>query len=104
MNAYCNHAGIGIIPYSPLSDGHLARPIGTGQSTRLSVVKGSPFERHFTESDKTIINRVEELAKKKNVPMAQIALAWVQTKCTSPIVGINKVSSVPHASSRSGSS
>jgi len=97
MNAYCNHAGIGIIPYSPMSDGHLTRPIGTGQSTRLSVVKGSPFERQFTESDKAIINRVEELAKKKNVPMAQIALAWIQNKCTSPIVGINKVERVESA-------
>jgi aryl-alcohol dehydrogenase-like predicted oxidoreductase len=92
MNAYCNFAGIGIIPYGPLSDGHLARPIGSPLTQRQSVRKGTALERHLTETDKEIINRVESLAAKKNVKMAQIALAWIQTKCTSPIVGINKVS------------
>jgi aryl-alcohol dehydrogenase-like predicted oxidoreductase len=95
MNAYCNHAGIGIIPYAPLSDGNLARPLGDGASARQLSTKGSPFERKFAENEQTIIKRVEELAKKKGVTMAQVALAWVQTKCTSPIVGINKVSFIP---------
>jgi len=96
MNAYCKHAGIGIIPYGPLSDGYLARPIGT-MTTRQEVRKGSPWERRLTETDKEIIKRVQELAVKKNVKMAQIALAWIQTKCTSPIVGVNKVERVDEA-------
>jgi aryl-alcohol dehydrogenase-like predicted oxidoreductase len=38
--------------------------------------------------------RVEEVAKKKNVKMAQIALAWSLTKTTAPIVGTTKVSNL----------
>ncbi len=33
-----------------------------------------------TEGNKTISKRVEELAKKKNVKMAQIATAWSMQK------------------------
>jgi len=97
MNAYCNYAGIGIMPYSPMHDGHLTRPFGTGQSARLAVRKGTPFERKFTDNEKMIIDRVEELAKKKKVPMAHIALAWVQNKSVSPVVGINKLERVETA-------
>ena len=40
-----------------------------------------------------IIRRVEELAKKKNATMAQIALAWSLSKdgVTAPIVGTTKL-------------
>ena len=90
MLAYCKFNGIGVIPWAPLASGHLARPFGT-ESIRATFAKGSKFERKFLEADKIIINRVEELAKKKGVKMAQIALAWVGQKVVSPIVGINSV-------------
>ena len=32
------------------------------------------------ESEKTIVNRVEEIAKKRGVSMAQVATAWVLSK------------------------
>lgn len=40
-----------------------------------------------------IINRVEEVAKKRNVSMAQISLAWLFSKqgVTAPIVGVTKI-------------
>jgi aryl-alcohol dehydrogenase-like predicted oxidoreductase len=58
------------------------------------------------ESEKTIVNRVEEIAKKRGVSMAQVATAWVLSKegtsflvpnwdwswrvaVTAPIVGLN---------------
>jgi len=90
MHAYCKHNGIGIIPWSPLAGGVLARPIGT-DTLRGNFTKGTVFEKKLTDADVTIINRVEELAKKKNCKMSQIALAWAGTKVSSPIVGINSV-------------
>ncbi|OAX32992.1 Aldo keto reductase [Rhizopogon vinicolor AM-OR11-026] len=90
MHAYCNHNGIGIIPWSPMASGVLARPIGT-ETTRANTAKGTPFEKKLTGGDETIIKRVEELAKKKNCKMSQIALAWVAAKVSSPIVGVNSV-------------
>ena len=90
MFGYCKFNGIGIIPWAPLSKGDLAHPLGT-ETVRVESTKGTIFERESSEGDKIIINRVEELAKKKGVKMAQIALAWVGQKVVSPIVGANGV-------------
>jgi aryl-alcohol dehydrogenase-like predicted oxidoreductase len=38
------------------------------------------FSDEMRESEKEIINRVEALAKKRSVSMAQIAIAWVLSK------------------------
>ncbi|KAG2140411.1 NADP-dependent oxidoreductase domain-containing protein [Suillus cothurnatus] len=79
-----NYNGIGVIPWAPLASGLLARPVGT-ETTRTSL------EKKVTSVDAIIINRVEEVAKKKNCKMSQIALAWVASKVSSPIVGISSV-------------
>ena len=90
MLGYCRHRGLGLIAYSPLMDGHLARPVGT-ETTRTKFIAGTFFEKQRRESDKQIIARVEELANKKGWAMCQVALAWVAAKATSPIVGANTV-------------
>jgi len=90
MHAYCKFNGIGVIPWSALASGYLARPIGI-ETPREAATKGSMFEKKLSEADKTIINRVEELANKKGVKMGQISLAWIGQKVTSPIVGANSV-------------
>lgn len=72
-------------------DGHLARPVGT-ETTRTKAISGTPFEKPRRESDKKIIQRVEELAKRKGWKMSEVALAWVASKVTAPIVGANSVS------------
>ena len=87
--SYCNYKGIGIIGFSPLMDGHLARPIGTSRSKFAS---GSPFEKKRRESDLKIIKRVQELAQKHSWTMSQAALTWSLTKVSSPIVGANTAS------------
>jgi aryl-alcohol dehydrogenase-like predicted oxidoreductase len=40
-----------------------------------------------------VIKRVEEIAKKKGWKLSQVALSWIGTKVSSPIVGISSVSS-----------
>ena len=39
-----------------------------------------------------IIKQVEQVAKKRDWTMAQVALAWVGKKVTSPVAGVNSVS------------
>ncbi|OAX32855.1 Aldo/keto reductase, partial [Rhizopogon vinicolor AM-OR11-026] len=90
MHAYCKHNGIGVIPWSPLAAGVLARPIGT-ETTRVNSGNGAVPAKTLIGGDATIVNRVEELAKKKNCKIGQIALAWVGAKVASPIVGVNSV-------------
>ncbi|KAG2108195.1 NADP-dependent oxidoreductase domain-containing protein [Suillus discolor] len=97
MLTYYKYNSIGVIPYAPLYYGLLARPIGT-ESMRHNSTKGSVLERKvisadLRNTDLTIINRVEELSKKKNCKMSQIALAWVASKVSSPIVGISSIQS-----------
>ncbi|KAF5377830.1 hypothetical protein D9615_006830 [Tricholomella constricta] len=96
MYAYCNFHGIGLIPWSPLAGGILARPMNIS-STRSDSVKGTPFERILSDADKQIITRVEEIAAKKGVKMGQVAIAWVAAKTASPIVGVNSVQRLTEA-------
>lgn len=91
MIPYCLHKGIGIIPYSPLARGDLARPYARdGEKTSRQVTATN--NKVLTEADKEIIGRVEELAKKHGVPMAQIPIAWLMSKISSPIIGMSSVS------------
>ncbi|KAF9264994.1 Aldo/keto reductase [Marasmius fiardii PR-910] len=91
MLPYCKFNGIGVIPWAPLAAGSLARPLTDSVTGRVEFNKGTPFEQNLTEADKTIISRVEEVAKKHNVAMAQVALAWVSSKIASPIVGTSSI-------------
>lgn len=50
-----------------------------------------------TESDKEIIDRVEELAKKKGVSMAQVATAWSLAKGDNPIIGLGSKERIDEA-------
>ena len=90
MFAYCLYKGVGVITYSPLLDGNLARPLGT-KTVRSKAREGSPLEKKLRDSDKEIVKRVEEIAKQHSWTMAQVALSWSSHKATSPIVGLNSV-------------
>ncbi|KAG5642117.1 hypothetical protein DXG03_003588 [Asterophora parasitica] len=79
--------GVGSIPWSPLARGLLTRPL-SDQTTRGST---DFFIGKYSEAEGTpeILKRVEEVAKKKNISMAQVAVAWSLAKegVTAPIVG-----------------
>ncbi|KAI5998427.1 NADP-dependent oxidoreductase domain-containing protein [Pisolithus orientalis] len=93
MHAYCKYHGIGLIPWSPLAAGALARLPGA-RTTRSKALEQTPFKMVYSDADTAIVNRVNELAQKKGWKMSQVALAWSQAKVTSPIVGANSVSRV----------
>lgn len=95
MMPLLKHLGVGCIPWSPLARGTLCRPWD-----EKSVRSESDFRVAKTRAataSKTIVDRVEELAKKKNVKMAQIAMAWCIGKSTAPIVGTSKLESLKDA-------
>lgn len=78
--------GVGSIPWSPLARGLLTRPVNN-QTKRGST---DAFIGRYTGAESAdIINRVEEIAKKKGISMAQVAIAWSLSKegVTAPIVG-----------------
>jgi len=89
MNKYCNLTGVGLIPWSPLYRGALARPVDAPATSRSETTRRNPMFGGQSDADKAIITRVEEIAKKKNWAMAQVALAWIIQKNTIPIVGFS---------------
>ncbi|KAJ3514791.1 hypothetical protein NLJ89_g2162 [Agrocybe chaxingu] len=81
------HFGVGSIPWSPLARGLLTRPV-SGQSKRGDT---DWFISRYSEAPGTneIIGRVEEVAKKRGISMAQVSIAWILSKegVSAPIVG-----------------
>ncbi len=97
MIPFCKSENIAVTPYSALASGRLSRK--SGESTkRLQEDSYAKFKYDSTaEADGKIIKRVEELADKRGVSMTEIALAWLLTKSTSPVVGATKLSHVEGA-------
>jgi aryl-alcohol dehydrogenase-like predicted oxidoreductase len=93
MLPLCEEEGIGVIPWSPLARGRLARPWGdAGGGRAASDDYGKTLYRQTEESDRVVVERLNELAGRKKLPPAQIALAWLLHKSavTAPIVGASK--------------
>jgi aryl-alcohol dehydrogenase-like predicted oxidoreductase len=95
MIPFCLSEGVGLIPWSPLARGFLSgnrTSQGWGQTTRA---KSDDFahQMYYQETDFDIVERVVEMAKKREVTPSQIALAWLLHKpgVTSPIIGASKM-------------
>ncbi|GAB5055405.1 aldo/keto reductase [Pediococcus parvulus] len=90
----CKQWGVSLMPYSPLAAGHLSHrewQVNTLRSQTDRVAMGK-YDKAESE-DVGIVARVDELAKKYNVSMSQIALAWQWAKgVMAPIVGSTKAS------------
>ncbi len=97
MMPLCVDQGIGVIPWSPLARGRLARP----WNEKTNRIETDEFGKSLYNepSDPKIVERAQQLATKCGVPMAQISLAWMLSKpfVTSPIVGATKMSHLDDA-------
>jgi aryl-alcohol dehydrogenase (NADP+) len=94
MIPLCLDQGVALIPWSPLARGFLT---GTrkrdGGATKRSEVDGFAKEMYYSEEDFQVADAVAEVAAKRGVSPAQVALAWVLQApgITSPIVGATKI-------------
>ena len=92
MMGLCQAEGIGVIPWSPLARGRLARPWGeiTKRGEMDAILKKlyTPTE----DADHKVIDRLSRMAEQRGIARAQLALAWVLSKpgITAPIVGATK--------------
>ena len=91
MLPLCADQGVGVIPWSPLARGRLARPLG--ETTVRSETDG--FGKAIypeDEADNAVIAALADLAKARGRPMATLALAWHFTRpaVASPIIGASK--------------
>ncbi len=93
MLPLCLDQGIGVLPWSPLARGRLARPWDTEATKRSeSDGFGKTLYSKTAEADKGVVERLAQVADVRGVPMAQVALAWLLAKpaITAPIVGATK--------------
>jgi aryl-alcohol dehydrogenase-like predicted oxidoreductase len=92
MLPLCQAAGVAAIPYSPLAGGLLARD--SAVSTMRSKTDAMLHHKYdkMLDYDRSIVERVGELANKHGVSRAQVALAWIlqQKVVCAPIVGVTK--------------
>ncbi|WP_435124851.1 aldo/keto reductase [Halobaculum sp. D14] len=94
MLPLCDRENVGVIPWSPLARGWLARPHEEAESTTRGKSDSYAREHPYLEGGGREVNeRVQELAAEKGVKMAQIGLAWLFQKDSvdAPIVGTTSV-------------
>jgi 1-deoxyxylulose-5-phosphate synthase len=96
MLPLCLDQGVGVIPWSPLARGLLARA-GKGGTTRAG--SDTFLKQLYQESDVAVAEAVAEVAERRGVPSAQVALAWLlrQPAVTAPIVGATKLAHIEDA-------
>jgi aryl-alcohol dehydrogenase (NADP+) len=95
MLPLCREEGIGVIPGSPLARGFLAgnrTKENYGETVRAKTDDYAQ-KLYYQDSDFTVVQRVSEIAKKRAVPNAEVALAWIlaQPGITAPIIGASKM-------------
>lgn len=95
MLPMCRAEGIGVLPWSPLARGRLARPWAAPstsdrpKSDRTAELLYSGTE----EADQRVVAALDSLAEARGLSRAKIALAWLlsQPGVTSPIIGAGKI-------------
>jgi aryl-alcohol dehydrogenase (NADP+) len=89
MLPLCQDLGIGVIPWSPLARGRLTRDWDTSTARAETDAFGG---RLYRDEDRAIVDKVAQVAARRDVPRAQVALAWLlaQPAVTAPIVGVTK--------------
>ena len=100
MLPLCEKRGVGVIPWSPLARGWLARPHAESRSTTRGETDDYAHQHPYLEGGGREVNeRVQELADEKGVKMAQIGLAWLfeDDRVDAPIVGTTSVEHLEEA-------
>lgn len=100
MLPLCEREDVGVIPWSPLAKGFLARPHEEMEATERGRTDSLLHDRPYDAEGNIEVNeRIQELADGRDVSMAQIALAWILHKppVDAPIVGVTSVEQLEEA-------
>ncbi|CAE6413088.1 unnamed protein product [Rhizoctonia solani] len=80
--------GVGLLPWSPLSQGVLSRPYSQ-TSFRGETSPFSVMWKQTKQDNRETILRLEQIAKNRGISMSQVAIAWGLSKdvVTAPVIG-----------------
>ncbi|MBO3747821.1 aldo/keto reductase [Streptosporangiaceae bacterium NEAU-GS5] len=92
MIPLCVDQGVGLVPWSPLARGLLARAGAEEKTTRQDGDGARQAQLYGGPGDAAILARVAETARERGVAPATVALAWLLTRpaMTAPIIGATK--------------
>ncbi len=92
MLPFCADQGIAVMPWSPLARGRLTRAWDETSARQKTDEFGKGLYVQAEQADRKIVEQVAAVAKARNVPQAQVAMAWLLQKpgITSPIIGASK--------------
>lgn len=92
MLALCADEGVGVLPWSPLARGRLTRPWDEATERARTDEFGKKLYAGTTDADRRVVERVAQVAARRGVPRAVVALAWLLKNpvVTAPIVGASK--------------
>ncbi|HLA91522.1 MAG TPA: aldo/keto reductase [Gemmatimonadaceae bacterium] len=100
MIPLCAHEGVGLVPWSPLARGLLARPRPADAKIRSAGTSRAANDTYSEQlydhpGDWDVVDAVEKVAKSRGVTMAEVALAWLLARpgVVAPVVGATKM---PH--------
>jgi 1-deoxyxylulose-5-phosphate synthase len=90
MLPFCADQGVGVLPWSPLARGRLTRDWEATTTRSEGDRLGSTLYGQAVEADRRVVEAVAAVAGERDVPRAQVALAWLrhQPAVTAPIVGV----------------
>jgi aryl-alcohol dehydrogenase-like predicted oxidoreductase len=99
MLPLCRDQGVGVIPWSPLARGRLARPWGAHTTRIDNDAFGQSLFVHAEDNDREIAAALAQVAQARGTPRAQVALAWVLARpgVTAPIVGVSNIGQLDDA-------
>jgi aryl-alcohol dehydrogenase-like predicted oxidoreductase len=99
MLPLCKDEGIGVIPWSPLARGRLAREWDATSGRSESDAFARTLYARTAEADRKVHESLTALATRLGRPRAQVALAWVLAKpeVTAPIVGATRLEQLDDA-------
>lgn len=92
MHPLCVDQGVGVIPWSPLARGRLAREWGVQTARTETDEYGKTLYHQQEAADQAVVQAVGEIAAERGISRAQVALAWVmaQPAVSAPIVGATR--------------
>ena len=92
MLPLCRDQGVGVIPWSPLARGRLARPWGERTPRIETDTFGAKLFASTEANDRQVADALAAVAAARGATRAQVALAWLlaQRGVTAPIIGASK--------------
>lgn len=91
LQQVCLEYGLGVLPYSALANGFLTGKYRRDTPLPTSERAARVAQRYGNERGWRIIDALDAVARPRNIPLSQVALAWLLARpgITAPIIGAN---------------